>query len=357
MKFKMCIMLASMVAMSFILSGCFGGVEVNDRAFVQIMGIDKFSDVYSVSLQLYKPSGNGSPDTESENSVCISGEGKDLNSAISTCEMRSGNKIFLGHLKSIILGSGIASPADELNTLIDLRSNFGTVPLSCPVFYSYAPSEITSLLSKQGLYSAEHLTDLIESNTNFGKTFYAPVCGILRADLHPVGYKAIPDVYINGGDAAFDGAVIKKDGLYDIKLNENELNGYIILSDSFKKGSRLLIGTDENSSAEILCSKSCITAENKDGKLMINAKISLKLDIPSNCTDKRKAASDTCTAVRNCCISAYSRSAWENGIDIFDIYSAVRRCCPEMLDSADSADFSKMLRESTLSVKVTAKSA
>ena len=354
MRFKMCIMLASIIVTSFLLSGCFGGVEVNDRAFVQIMGIDKFSDVYSVSLQLYQPSGNGTPDTESENSVCINGEGKDLNSAISACEVRSGNKIFLGHLKSIILGNGIASPADELNTLISLRSNFGTVPLSCPVFYSYAPFEITSLISKEGLYSAEHLTDLIKSNSDFGKTFYAPVCGIFRADLHPAGYKAIPDVYINGDDAAFDGAVIKKDGLYDIKLNDSELKGYIILSDSFKKGSRLLIGTNENASAEILCSKSCITAENADGKLMINAKITLKLGIPDKITDKHKAASEVCTAVRDNCIASYSKTAWENGIDIFDIYSAVRRCCPEMLDDTD---FSKLLRESVISVKVTAKSA
>lgn len=354
MKFKICIMLASMLVTSFILSGCFGGVEVNDRAFVQIMGIDKTSDIYSVSLQLYQPSGNGSPDTEDENSVCINGEGKDLNSAISACEAHSGNKIFLGHLKSIILGNGISSPADELNALIDLKANFGTVPLSCPVFYSYAPFEITSLISKEGLYSAEHLTDLIESNSDFGRTFYAPVCGILRADLHPMGYKAIPDVYIDGDDAAFDGAVIKKDVSNEIKLSDNELKGYIILSDSFKKGSKLLIATDENTSAEILCSKSCITAENADGKLMINAKITLKLGIPDSISDKHKAANDICTAVRDQCIAAYSKTSWENGIDIFDIYSAVRRCCPEMLDGTN---FSVLLRDSVLSVKVTAKAA
>ena len=136
MRYKKCFFLAAVISAAMLLSGCFGGVEVGDRAFVQIIGIDKRLDIYTVSLQIFQPSGSGAPSSADENSVCISGEGSDLNSAISACEVKSGNKIFLGHLKSVIFGSGIDSPADELNSLIGLRSDFGTLPLSCPVFYS-----------------------------------------------------------------------------------------------------------------------------------------------------------------------------------------------------------------------------
>ena len=208
MRYKKCFFLAAVISAAMLLSGCFGGVEVGDRAFVQIIGIDKRLDIYTVSLQIFQPSGSGAPSSADKNSVCIRGEGGDLNSAISACEVHSGNKIFFGHLKSVIFGSGIDSPADELNTLIGLRSDFGTLPLSCPVFYSNSPYDIASLTAERGLYSAERLTDLIKSNANFGRTFYVPVSDILNAELHPMGCAVLPEVYADGSDADFDGAVV-----------------------------------------------------------------------------------------------------------------------------------------------------
>lgn len=357
MKYRKSFFLASAIAAAMLLSGCFGGVEVGDRAFVQIIGIDKFADVYTVSLQLFQPSGSGTPSSGGENSVCISGEGADLNSAISACEVHSGNKIFFGHLKSVVFGSGIDSPADELNSLIGLRSDFGTLPLSCPVFYSDSPSETASFISERGLYSAERLTDLIESNADFGKTFYEPVSDILNASLHPSGSAVLPEVYTDGKAAEFNGAAVRKAGLSNVKLSAEQLEGYIILSDRFKCGSRLIEMTTDNISVEITDSKSCMTAKNSDGKLLVEANVKLRIKVPDSCPDKHKAANEICTAIRDKCISAYSESAWQNGADIFGIYTSVRRSCPELIENTDEENFSELLKNSILTVKVSALSA
>lgn len=336
---------AVMIAMSVLLCGCLGGEEVSDRAFVQIMGIDKKENVYSVSLQAFSPSGSGQVNTENENSVCFSGKGSDLTSAISVCEGSAGRKLFLGHIKMIVLGEGIDDPAGELKKLSLI--NRGVLPLSCPVFYSDDPYKTASFKSKQGLYSAERLTDLIESSANLGDTFYKPVSSILRADLHPSGYAAVPKIYANEDEAVFEGAVVKSTKLNEMSLSQDELKGYIILSDGFKKGGRIIIEP-----AEITSSKAEIKAENSDGKLKINAKISLKVYIPPYCEDKHKTASEVCSAVRSFCGEAYADSAWEKGIDIFDIYSSVRKDCPEMLEGTD---FSQLLRESSFFIQVSAK--
>lgn len=357
MRCKKSFFLAAVISAAVLLSGCFGGVEVGDRAFVQIIGIDKRLDIYTVSLQLFQPSGNGTPSSANENSICISGEGGDLNSALSACEVRSGNKIFLGHLKSVIFGSGIDSPADELNALIGLRSDFGTLPLSCPVFYSDQPYEITSLISERGLYSAERLTDLIGSSADLGRTFYAPVSDILNADLHPMGCAVLPIVSSDGNDADFFGAAVRKKGLSDIRLDAEQLKGFLIFSDKFQCGGRFIVGTSDNISVEITDPKSCVTAQNSNGKLLVEAKIKLRLKFPENCPDLHKAANEVCTAVRDNCISAYSETAWQNGADIFGIYSEVRRSCPELLGNTDEEEFAELLKNSILTVKVSALSA
>ena len=357
MRYKKCFFLAAVISAAMLLSGCFGGIEVGDRAFVQIIGIDKRLDIYTVSLQIFQPSGSGAPSSADKNSVCISGEGCDLNSAISACEVKSGNKIFFGHLKSVIFGSGIDSPADELNSLIGLRSNFGTLPLSCPVFYSDSPYDIASLTAERGLYSAERLTDLIKSNANFGRTFYVPVSDILNAELHPMGCAVLPEVYVNKNDADFYGAAVVKDSLSDIKLTDEQLKGFLIFSDNLQCKSRFVVSTRDNIPVEITDSQSCVTAKNSDGKLLVEAKIKLRIKAPESCPDLHKAAKDVCTAVRDNCISAYSETAWQNGADIFGIYSEVRRSCPELIEDIGEEEFAELLKNSILTVKVSALSA
>lgn len=357
MRYKKCFFLAAVISAAMLLSGCFGGVEVGDRAFVQIIGIDKRLDIYTVSLQIFQPSGSGAPSSADKNSVCISGDGSDLNSAISACEVKSGNKIFFGHLKSVIFGSGIDSPADELNTLIGLRPNFGTLPLSCPVFYSDSPYDIASLTAERGLYSAERLTDLIKSNANFGRTFYVPVSDILNAELHPMGCAVLPEVYADGNDADFNGAAVVKDSLSDIKLTDEQLKGFLIFSDNLQCKSRFVVSTSDNIPVEIIDFQSCVIAKNSDGKLLVEAKIKLRIKAPESCPDLHKAANDVCTAVRDNCISAYSETAWQNGADIFGIYSEVRRSCPELIEDIGEEEFAELLKNSILTVKVSALSA
>lgn len=357
MKIKKGCLLAAVISAAMLLSGCFGGVEVGDRAFVQIIGIDKRLETYFVSLQLFQPSGSGSLSSGNENSVCISGEGSDLNSAMSACEVNSGSKIFFGHLKSVIFGEGIDSPADVLNTLIGLRSEFGTLPLSCPVFYSSSPYEITSLISERGLYSAEHLTELIRSNASFGNTFYEPVSDILNSQLQPMGSAVLPEIYADGSNILFSGAAVRKTDLNNVKLDAEQLKGCIFFSDRFQDGSRFIDTASDGVSVEITDSKSCITAANSDGKLLVEANVKLRIKIPDNCPDRHLTASDVCTDVRNGCISVYSETAWQNGADVLGIYKAARKGCPELVEKISEEDFAELLKNSILTVRVSALSA
>ena len=58
------------LTVSVLLTGCFGGMEVGDRAFVQLMGLERQDGIYQVTLQIYKSeSGTADPDVSKANSV------------------------------------------------------------------------------------------------------------------------------------------------------------------------------------------------------------------------------------------------------------------------------------------------
>ena len=61
--------------------------------------------------------------------------------------------------------------------------------------------------------------------------------------------------------------------------------------------------------------------------------------------------------MRDNCISAYSETAWQNGADIFGIYSEIRRSCPELIEDIGEEEFAELLKNSILTVKVSALSA
>lgn len=317
---------------AFLMTGCFGGMEVNDRAFVQLMGLDRNEDIYMVTLQIYKSeSGSAEPDVSKANSISVSGEGVTVSSALADAELKIGRKLFLGHIKMLIIGSGIESPSDELALFTD-----GSVSPSCPVVFSGDPAKAAGTLLEEGSFSAEQFLNIMSASASQGKTVYTSLADVVSRTGSMDCGAALP--YISADEdeksVSFDGLVFAdKNGIFGF-LSEEDVTGVKLLENSFESGDTItvpILVNGKKASAVITGAKTCLKTEFSDGQLKINADIHIKIRADEN---PHGIVSETiekavCESVQDTCMSAFSTAVWYNSCDIFGIKKLVRRDCPE----------------------------
>lgn len=347
--------IASCLLTAIFMTGCFGGMEVNDRAFVQLMGLENRDGVYMVSLQIYKSeSGSDQADVSKANSVTVSGEGATVSSALADAELKTGRKLFLGHIKALIIGSGIRNPSDELALFTD-----GRVSPSCPVVYSDDPASAAGTLLEEGTFSAEQFLNIMSAYASQGKAVYASLAEVAsQTGVMDCG-TALPCVFAdeNEKSVSFDGLVFAdRNGTFG-HLSDEDVPGVKLLKNQFEAGDEITVPVSvngRNASVIITGAKTCMKTDFSDGQLEVTADIHIKIrtaENPYGIIDKTIERSVRET-VRDYCTSAFSTAVWYNSCDIFGIKRLVRRDCPEFYQEYCS-DSRRYLSESILTVNVT----
>lgn len=318
------------VLVTLLFSGCFGGTEVRERAFVQLLGLEKADGVYTVSLQLYKSeSGSAEPDVSKANSVSVSGRGATVQSALADAEVNAGKKIFLGHIKLLIIGGGIENPSDELALFLD-----GSVSPACPVAYSDDPAAVTEVLLEDGSFSAEQLMTIMSLTAAQGKTVYTSAAK-LASDTGVLGCAAaLPILKAEKDTVSFDGLTFARKNGTAGYLSEEDAVGAKLLLNAFESGDKITVpvtADGKRASVFITGAKTCLKAEENEGRLNVTADIKLKLYIAENAEGLSAPLIEKAVreSVRDSCISAFSSAAWYNSCDIYGIKKLVRRDCPD----------------------------
>lgn len=338
-----------------LLTGCSLATEVGERAFVQLMGIEREDEVYMVSLQVYKSESSGAePDVSKANSVSVNGRGTTIYSALADAENTLGKKLFLGHIKLLVIGGGIENPADELSLFLD-----GTVSPSCPVAYSENPSAVAQTLFEEGSFSAEKVMALMSNAASQGKTVYTTVAE-LAADTGVLNCAAaLPVITASDDSVKFSGITFaRKNGTAGL-LSEDDALGAKLLLGQFESGDKITVPVNidgNRASVFITGAKTDLKTEITDGVLNINAVIKLKIAVAENpCGVSMPLIEQAvCENVRDSCISAFSTAVWYNSCDIFGIKKLVRRDCPDFYEEYCTNE-KQLLAESVLNVKVTDK--
>ncbi len=335
------------------MSGCFGGLEVNDRAFVQLMGLEREDDLYAVSLQIYKSeSGTPDPDVSKANSISVSGSGATISAALADAELSLGKKLFLGHIKLLIIGEGIENPSDELALFLD-----GSVSPSCPVAYSDDPQAVAETLLEDGTFSAEQLLKLMETAASQGETVYTSVADVASKTGISDTAAALPCIASDGETIRFRGMTFARKNGTAGYLAEEDVQGVKLLTNSFERGDRItvpVIAGENRATAYITGTKSCLKTEYSEGKLRVCADVCIKIKTEENPFGANEKLIEAAVreSVKDTCISAFSTAVWYNSCDIFDIKKLVRRDCPDFYGEYCEND-EKYLGESVLTVNVT----
>lgn len=345
------------IIIAFVLSaalftGCYGGREVSDRAFAQLIGVDKANGIYTVTAQIYiSESGSAEPDASLANSAAVTGNGVTLSAALADAEINSGKKLFLGHVKSIIIGAGIEAPPDDLEYFLD----YGVSPV-CPVFYSDDPAAVAGTLFSEKIISAEQFTALSETASAQGKSVFCTLSELLENTGVLDCAAAVPVARAEKNTVIFDGLTFaRKNGVAGIISPEDTIGAKILLG-KFEKGDEIIVPiTVENTlCAAVLNSvKTRLRAEITGGELKIYADVKLNITVAENPSKTeeiqiKKAVKEN---IRDACVSAYSSAVWYNFCDIYEIKKIVRRDCPDFFVEYCSAP-EEYLSNSSLTVTV-----
>ena len=345
------IILSVLFAAALLLTGCSMGIEVNDRAFVQLMGIERENEIYYVSMQVYKSeSGTPEPDVSKANTITAKGEGATIHEAISAAELTLGKKAFLGHIKMLVVGNGIKNPADELSLFLD-----GSVSPSCPVAYSENPAAVIETLLEEGSFSAEQILALADSSAAQGKTVFTSVAELAASTGELDTAAALPIIAAEEKSVTFEGVTLAQKNGVRGKLDETEIIGTKLLLNQFETGDKITVPVKiDGDRATVFITSACtkLDAEMSD-VLTVNAEIKLKMTVAENPYDIKPALIEKAVRqqISESCMSAYSATVHENLCDIFGVKKLVRRYCPERYNDYCNAE-SSYLAGSTLNLKV-----
>lgn len=350
--FKKIFFLIFFICTALTMSGCFGGLEVNDRAFVQLMGLERRDDIYMVSLQIYKSeSGSSDPDVSKANSISVNSSGATVSAALSNAELTLGKKLFLGHIKLLVIGEGVENPSDELALFLD-----GSVSPSCPVAYSDNPQAVAETLLEDGTFSAEQLLKLMQTAASQGKTVYTSVADVASKTGISDSAAALPCIFSDGKNLYFQGLTFARKNGTAGYLGTEDVQGVKLLTNAFECGDRITVpitAGENRATAYITESKSCLKTEYADGKLRVIADVCIKIKTEENpfAANEKLIEAAVRESVKDTCISAFSTTVWYNSCDIFDIKKLVRRDCPDFYGEYCKND-ERYLRESVLTVNI-----
>ena len=341
-----CVLIMLVITM---LSAC-SGREVNQRAFVQLMGIEKSGGNYVVQMQMYTPmSSDGAPDISQTNSSSVSGSGATVCEAISDAELSVEKSMFLGHTKLIILGKGIKEPAKELSAFLD-----GTISPACPVVYSNDVGAVIAAETTEGLFSADNILKTMDVYARSGKCIYTTIAGVEENLSCLDAAVPLPVINSDGSTIGFNGAILARRDSISGRISSDDMTGVKILCDDIKRDAEIIMPVkvgEKTAAVQILNADITKKAAEENGKLKITADVCVKIHIAENKDNLSRGhiSEVVCRSIRDSCISAFSTAVWSEECDIFGVSKLVRRDCPNIAYNQDT------LKNSVLIINVTSK--
>ena len=347
MKKSIVSVILSALAVMFIMTGCSGAVEVNNRAFVQLIGIDYSDEMYTVSLQIFESQGSGGQtDTSKSYSASVYGTGITVLSAIADAELSQGKNLFLGHTKLVVIGKSVQNPAKDLSMFLDE----GMSP-SCLIVYSDNPSKIIETKMSGGMYSAEYLLQIMQNNYQHGKLIYTTLADLASDNTAPVPViESKKDVIDFNGlclmKADGPAGIMPADEILGVKFLRNE----VLSNDNITIPVTLAVG---NAAVTLRSSSTKCCIYEADGKIQFAVEITADADVREN--PDRMSDSVISESVKykieRLCSDAFYTAVTQNSSDIFDIYKYIRKDSPESMTLYDN-NMSEIQLNLTVKVKL-----
>ncbi|HHW48786.1 MAG TPA: Ger(x)C family spore germination protein [Clostridiaceae bacterium] len=305
MKKKMNILIKKSVLcflMLFMLSGCLGGREINDLEIVIGMGVDKDENTENILVtaqivkvgEIEKTSGSSGGGPENKAFWNVSHTGNSIFEAVRQITHKTGNRLFVSHNQAVIFGKDIA--LEDVQKYIDffLRAH-EMRPTALILIAENRASDVMDAKPETEILPAMNIAKLVKAY-GFTSHFYkvnvkdfascimsatsapiAPIVGISKDN----GSK---DIYVSGM------AVFKNAKMVG-ELNQLETRGLLWVLGEVKSGVILVPSPNRQGNAvlEILKTRSKVTPEINNGKIVMNIKIKMESSLSEQTTTENLA--------------------------------------------------------------------
>jgi hypothetical protein len=309
-----------------VLPGCstVPAYQVNERAYVQIFGVNKTNGNFNVFIQLI---------ADGETDV-ISGNGRTVNDAIADAELSEGKKLFLGHMKLFIIGNGLRDISKELEVFLS-----GDICPACPVAYAENPSEIAELGMGEGGFSADELLKVITVYAEQGKSIITPLTAVAAGTAEGYTAAPVPIIAADGGKLDVGGVTfVTKDGI-DGFLAAEDIFGLQCLLGKPQRGGKVTVVSDfagVTAAADILSTKVKKTVSAEGKTAILDIELTLNIDVTENPfgVPDEKIEEATRRYVSDIVFRAFTASVWETDKDPVAVAKLLRK-----KDNAAYAEF------------------
>lgn len=295
-KFLLIILLFSIM---FIITGCWNSRELNTLAISICTGIDKTEKGYKITQQILNPKAIASKKSTSESPVILfTEEGEDLFEILRKITTKNPRKIYLSHLKLVVISTEVAK--DGIEDIVDFfaRDHECRTDFYFLVAKNASANKVLSVITPLESVPGIQMYDSIKiSEKSWAPTKRVKIVELINSIISQGISPVINGVEILGDNTSVDSidklrhssvsssininwlGAFNKDKLVGW-LNEDESKGYNYITDNVKSTVEYLhYGEDTKITLEIMNSKSKIKVDLVDNKPSINVEINISQNI------------------------------------------------------------------------------
>lgn len=290
------------------LTGCFDKVELEERAFVLAMSIDKYNEKidtdlektgeekrYVVSMAMPEvsesektgeKSNEDNPMENENNSIKINngvkkGEGSSISSTMDLIDTYLSQNLYYGHTKAIILGKEVLENEQMLKEILDTLERNREISRKIIVLVSKTTGkDILEIIPKDEKMIGIYINDFYKNNKkNASYTFRMDLEDVIKNLLSSNGDTAIPTVEIKGDDIRLTGLAILNNYKIVGFLNDRETKGLLWVLDKNSLGTISTNFEETFVSLDLFKKGLEINFEEIDNKILCNINIKLKGNI------------------------------------------------------------------------------
>ena len=230
--------------MCLLLSGCWDKVEIENRAFVLSLGIDKYSEKqdseispkenmenrFSVSIAMPQTEDSSSENDENINKVKTSSN-VTISSAMQFSGSHSSQKLFFGHTKLAVFGSELLKNSELFRETIDTFER--TPEISRKILILSTDNEAEEVLGfkESSEPVSMFISNFYKNNINGSAVTFKQTLENLVLDLRTSGNTIIPKVTVEDKSLQVGGAAIIKDFEFVDWIEGEEMRGYLFVKE------------------------------------------------------------------------------------------------------------------------------
>lgn len=289
---KICVLLAVLLSIPIILTGCWNRRELDTLGIVLTMAFDKEDEDIKITAEVVKlQRGEGGKSSYGESAPVkyVQGKGKTVFDALRDITLKFDRKIFMAHIKTIILSEDIAK--NNMSDILDITQREHEIRETTYLFVSKHSKAEDALGSLGGVEEIPAISfeDIIKNQKYNGKsvavqgfeyyrTLFAqgiqPVIGVIQ--LVPKHKFRTSGDNKEEYEANIEGSAVMKDNKFVGYLNGIQTYGYNLITNHVHSGSITSQNNTKRNAVEILSAHCDKSVDMHEGKFNISVSVTMK---------------------------------------------------------------------------------